>query len=173
VHEGSSVGLHVCKDQDRLEVAREAVKADIAAHPSRVYMVERGIMGGRELTVAVLDGEPLAIVEIRPAEGVYDYQAKYFRKDTQYVTQPELPGDPATTATIRGHAKALFRGMGCRHLARVDFILGTDGVGYVLEANTMPGFTGQSLVPKAAAHAGICYGRLCEMLVGFAIRDGA
>ena len=173
VHEGSSVGLHVCKDQAKLDAAREAVKADMAAHPSRVYMVERGIMGGRELTVAVLDGEPLAIVEIRPAEGVYDYQAKYFRKDTQYIVGPELPGDPTTTATIRGHAKALFRGMGCRHLARVDFILGADGVGYVLEANTMPGFTGQSLVPKAAAHAGISYGRLCEMLVGFALRDGA
>jgi D-alanine-D-alanine ligase len=167
------VGLHVCKDQAKLDAAREAVRADMAAHPSRVYMVERGIMGGRELTVAVLDGEPLAIVEIRPAEGVYDYQAKYFRKDTQYVTQPDLPGDPTTSATIRGHAKALFRGMGCRHLARVDFILSPDGVGYLLEANTMPGFTGQSLVPKAAAHAGISYSSLCEMLVGFALRDGA
>jgi D-alanine-D-alanine ligase len=63
--------------------------------------------------------------------------------------------------------------MGCRHLARVDFILSPDGVGYLLEANTMPGFTGQSLVPKAAAHAGISYSSLCEMLVGFALRDGA
>ena len=172
VHEGSSVGLHVCRDGGAVEGAMVKVQADIRANPSRVYMVERAVTGGRELTVTILDGQALAIVEIRPAEGVYDYQAKYFRDDTKYVTGPALPGDPAMTRTIQMQAQALFRAIGARHLARIDFILGADGVAYVLEANTMPGFTSHSLAPKAAAHCGISYGALCELLVGFAMRDG-
>ena len=172
VHEGSSVGLHVCRDAGAVDNAMVKVQADIAQNPSRVYMVERAVTGGRELTVTILDGQALAVVEIKPAAGVYDYEAKYFRNDTQYVTAPALPGDPAMTRTIQMQAQALFKAIGARHLSRIDFILGADGVAYLLEANTMPGFTSHSLAPKAAAHSGISYGALCELLVGFAMRDG-
>lgn len=172
VHEGSSVGLHVCRDEASLRSAHAAVLADMKANPSRVYMLERAVLGGRELTVTILDGQPLAIVEIRPKEGVYDYDAKYVRKDTQYLTAPALPGDPTTTRRLQQYAQSLFKALGARHLARVDFILAPDGTPHLLEANTMPGFTGTSLAPKAAAHAGISYANLCELLVGFALRDG-
>jgi len=172
VHEGSSVGLHVCRDEAALRKAHGAVLADIKANPSRIYMLERAVLGGRELTVTILDGQALAIVEISPKGGVYDYEAKYVRKDTQYVAAPALPGDPTTTRRIQQYAQTLFKAIGARHLARVDFILAPDGTPYLLEANTMPGFTGTSLAPKAAANAGIGYANLCELLVGFALRDG-
>jgi D-alanine-D-alanine ligase len=171
VHEGSSVGLHVCKDPETLCAALTKVRADIAAHPRRVYMLERAILGGRELTVAILDGQPLPIVEIKPASGVYDYEAKYFRDDTDYVVGPSLPGDPQISQRIKLAAQALFKAIGARHIARIDFILAPDGTPYLLEANTMPGFTTHSLVPKAAASTGINYAALCEILVGYAVRD--
>ncbi len=167
VHEGSSVGLHVCRDAGKLAEAHRAVLADIKEHPARVYMLERAILGGRELTVPVLGGKALDPIEIRPAEGVYDYQAKYFRNDTKYDVAPTLPGN--TTATIQRQAVAVFEAIGARHLARVDFILGADGVAYLLEVNTMPGFTSHSLVPKAAAHVGVDFGTLCERLVMMAL----
>jgi len=170
VHEGSSVGLHVCRDGAALEKARGEVLADMKSHPGRVYMLERAVLGGRELTVTVLDGRALAPIEIKPAEGVYDYQAKYFRDDTRYVVDPELP--EGITELIRAQAVVLFNAIGGRHLARVDFILGADGVAYLLEVNTMPGFTSHSLVPKAAKHAGMEYAQLCEVLVGLAVGGG-
>ncbi|MBX3409635.1 MAG: D-alanine--D-alanine ligase [Phycisphaeraceae bacterium] len=170
VHEGSSVGLHVCRDDVALAAAHEAVLADIAANPGRVYMIERAILGGRELTVGVLDGHALPIVEIIPAGGVYDYTAKYASPDTRYTVAPHLP--EGLGEAITAHALSLARAIGVRHLCRIDFILGADGVPWLLEVNTMPGFTGQSLLPKAAAHAGIGFGELCERLAAMAVRDG-
>jgi D-alanine-D-alanine ligase len=170
VHEGSSVGLHVCRDSAKLAAAHVQVLADIAANPGRVYMIERAILGGRELTVGVLDGEALPIVEIIPAGGVYDYKAKYASPETRYTVGPNLPD--GQTEAITAHALRLARAMGVRHLCRIDFILSEEGVPNLLEVNTMPGFTGQSLVPKAALEAGIEFGELCERLVLMALRDG-
>lgn len=167
VHDGSSVGLHVCRTADELRAAHQTVLADQRVNPSRVYMIERAILGGRELTVGILGGEALPPIEIRPAAGVYDYQAKYFRDDTQYVVAPQLPGD--TAETIQRRAIDLFRAIGGRHLSRVDFILAPEGTAYLLEVNTMPGFTSHSLVPKAARHIGLDFAALCERLVRMAL----
>jgi len=171
VHDGSSVGLHVCSTQARLDDAMKLVRADQRSNPLRVYMIERMIVKARELTVPILDGQALAPIEIIPAEGVYDYNAKYIRGDTQYTVNPPLPGN--TGAQVRSWAQAIFRAMGARHLARIDFMLDQSGVAYLLEVNTMPGFTARSLVPKSAAACGISYAALCEVLVGFAVRDAA
>lgn len=170
VHEGSSVGLHICRDEREWELSREAACADMRAHPERVYLIERAIVEGVELTVGVLDGAALPVIEIRPAEGVYDYKAKYFRDDTRYVCGPELP--VGVTERIQGQAAALARALGVRHLARADFILDGSGTAWLLEVNTMPGFTDHSLFPMAARHAGIETPQLCGLLVRAAWRDG-
>jgi D-alanine-D-alanine ligase len=170
VHEGSSVGLHICRDGAQWDAARGAVLADLRGHPHRVYLLERAIERGRELTVGLLDGRPLAPIEIRPAAGVYDYQAKYHRDDTRYDIAPALPA--GVTERIQAQAAALAAALGVRHLARVDFILDPAGVAWLLEINTMPGFTTHSLLPMAALHAGLPFAALCAKLVDLALRDG-
>ena len=168
VHDGSSVGLHICKDSQAWSAACRDVEADVKSKPGRVYMIERYI-AGKELTVGLLDGKPLPIIHIAPAEGVYDYEAKYKRKDTRYLLDPELPA--GMDGTIKDYAERLGRAIGVRHVSRVDFLLDAHGHPWLLEINTMPGFTATSLVPKAAAHSGTDMPSLCALLVDFALRD--
>jgi D-alanine-D-alanine ligase len=169
VHEGSSVGVHIVKDPREWPAALAAVRADRSAHPDRVYMVESAALGARELTVSVLDGEALAPIEIIPAAEFYDYQAKYHRDDTRYVCDPDLPA--GVGALVRDWAGRVSREVGVRHLCRVDFLLDRDGRPWMLEVNTMPGFTSHSLFPMAARHAGLSFTALAERLVDAALRD--
>lgn len=174
IHDGSSVGLHICHTETDWHTARKAAILDIssqdrAGKPGRAYLVEQFIKG-QELTCGVIDGEALPLIHIQPSKGPYDYEAKYTRGDTQYTVAPELPR--GVTQTVQDRAVALFQALGCRHLSRVDFLLDHAGNAWLLEINTMPGFTATSLVPKAAAHTGIDMPRLCEKLVKLAIRDG-
>jgi len=171
IQEGSSVGVHVCRTPKEWERAFREVAHDVRRHPHRVYMVERAVLGGRELTVGVLDGRALPIIEIRPKVEFYDYEAKYHRDDTAYLVQPRLRRGLAELLSTR--AVALARRMGVRHLCRVDFLLDREGEAWLLEVNTMPGFTDHSLVPMAAAHLGISMPRLCGRLVRMALRDHA
>ncbi len=174
VHEGSSVGLHVCADAAAWGRAHEAASRDIEARPGRVYMVEP-MVRGRELTVGVLerggDVSVLPIVEIAAAGGVYDYAAKYDRDDTRYGVEPELPGGVA--AACRDAAVTLVRALGVRHLGRVDFLLDDEGTAWLLEVNTMPGFTGHSLLPMAARAAGMEMPALCARVVRAAVEGAA
>ncbi len=170
VHEGSSVGVHICRTEGDWEKAVRAVQADIREHPSRVYMIEQAVLGGSELTVGVLDGKPLSPIEIKPTVEFYDYEAKYQRNDTQYIVGPTLPA--GVGAAIQKYAKAMFDGLGARHLARVDFLLDREGCVWLLEVNTMPGFTDHSLLPMAASKEGLPMERLCAALVKMAQRDG-
>lgn len=170
VHDGSSVGLHIVRAADAWPCVREQVIEDARAHPDRVYLVERYI-AGRELTVGLIDGRALPTIHIVPADGAYDYDAKYTRDDTRYLLDPELP--PGVDERIKAHAAALCATLGVRHLARVDFILDQSGTAWLLEVNTMPGFTSHSLVPKAARHAGTEMPELCATLVDLALRDAA
>jgi D-alanine-D-alanine ligase len=171
VHEGSSVGLHICRTREDWDKALAAVKTDRARFPARVYMIEQAVLGGRELTVGVLDGSALPIIEIRPESGVYDYQAKYHRADTRYTAAPDLPGGVAER--LREDAESLAEAIGVRHLARADFILDASGQPWLLEINTMPGFTDHSLLPMAAGHAGFSFAQLTRRLVEMALRDHA
>jgi D-alanine-D-alanine ligase len=134
-------------------------------------MVEQGVLGGSELTVGVFDGKALLPIQIKPAVEFYDYEAKYQRNDTQYLVDPPLPA--GVKATIQKQAEDLFQAMGCRHLSRIDFLLDRDGLPWLLEVNTLPGFTDHSLFPMAAKQAGMPMEKLCSQLAHMAIRDGA
>ncbi len=168
VHDGSSVGLHIIHCEKCWATARPAVVADIQAKPGRAFMIERFIQG-KELTVGLLDGKPLPVIHIQPADGPYDYEAKYKRTDTQYHVDPELPG--GVKRQVQEYAETLGRAIGVRHVSRVDFLLDGESRPWLLEINTMPGFTATSLVPKAARKIGLEMGELCAKLVEMAIRD--
>lgn len=176
VHEGSSVGVHICRTIEDWRRSVEQVRRDLEQHPRRVYMVERGVLsrdGGevRELTVAVLDGQALPVIHIRPGVEFYDYQAKYHRDDTKYIVDPPLP--KGVREKIQSDAVRLAQGLGVRHVCRVDFLLDPAGTAWLLEVNTMPGFTDHSLVPMAAAAAGMKMPALCRRLVELAVQGRA
>lgn len=175
VQDGSSVGLHICKSEDDWVRAQEQVRVDIESNPQRAYMIEQ-FTPGRELTASVItDPENaeqlrvLPLIEIAPKQGVYDFEAKYERSDTVYTVEPELEAE--TARAIRSQALRICVALGVRHLARADFILGSDGAWDMLEVNTMPGFTATSLLPKAADAIGLNMPMLCEHLVRSAQRE--
>lgn len=118
---------------------------------------------GREITVGVLGRETLPIIEIRSKTGFYDYHAKYVDERTEYLF--DTVADAQVRARVSRDAIACFDALGCRDFARVDFILSDDGAPYALEINTIPGFTTHSLLPKAAARAGLSMSQLCVRIV--------
>jgi D-alanine-D-alanine ligase len=157
--EGSSVGLSVVRAADQIVPAIERAGGSAAA------LVERYI-AGRELSVAVLGEQEaarvLGSVEIRPAEGLYDYEAKYNRDDTQYVVPAPVP--EATARRIAELALAVHRLLECSGATRTDFLWDGQDDPVVLEINTLPGMTSHSLLPKIAAHAGMSYDDLVEAM---------
>lgn len=161
--EGSSVGLYICHNEHDAERAFEASSADVQRNPGQVVIVEKMIVG-REVTSPVIerDGnlEALPLVSIEPAEGVYDFEAKYKRDDTVYTVEPE----GVNVEAIQRDTLRFAESVGIRHLARVDYIIDDKGDHWFLEANTMPGFTAHSLVPQAAARVGLPMPALCAHL---------
>lgn len=153
--DGSSVDLRVCLT--RADVDRERP----GLHARRPRLMAESFIRGREMTVGMLEDRTLPIIEIRPKSGLYDYEAKYLRDDTEYLIDPDLP--PGTAEAMRDFARKAWRRLGLRDVARVDFLLDERGP-WFLEANTMPGMTDHSLVPKAAAHVGLPMERLTTLL---------
>lgn len=165
IDEGSSFGMAICQT----EAEADAAVADLLSQYRQV-MAERYIVGD-ELTAGVLAGADeapvaLPVIKIVPAVAFYDYEAKYTRDDTQYLFDAE-PAD--VLHEVQEYAVRAFAGLGCRHLARIDFMLDADRRPWLLEANTMPGFTSHSLVPKAAAQAGVPFPALCDKLARMAL----
>jgi D-alanine-D-alanine ligase len=140
---GSSVGLHFAENRSALGVALSQV------HKGE-WLIERRIRG-RELTVGLLDGKAMGVVEVVSKSGVYDYAAKYASTETEYRFPATL--EAGLEATIKAAAEALFRACACRDFARIDFLL-DDAEPYFLEVNTLPGLTASSLLPKSAACIG-------------------
>jgi D-alanine-D-alanine ligase len=132
-------------------------------------IVERYV-AGREITAAILDGEPLPLVEIIPDGGFYDYKRKYTKGTSRYEVPAHL--DRGLTARIQREAVRAYDALACRDYARVDFRLGEDGEPYCLEINTLPGMTGLSLVPMAAGEAGIGFDELVERICRMACARG-
>jgi D-alanine-D-alanine ligase len=166
--EGSSVGLKMVANPSFILPAIEELLPEIGAKP---YLIEERLPGP-EFTVPVLDeaAGPRALppIRIRPAQGVYDYQAKYQRDDTGY----ELVEDQALAQQLGAIAVAAHLACGCRDLSRTDVMQTTDGGYAVLELNTLPGFTDHSLTPKSAAAAGISFDELVERLAARAAQRG-
>jgi D-alanine-D-alanine ligase len=159
--QGSTVGLSLVKDPAALPAA-----IALAAQFDDEVMVEEFI-AGRELTVAVLGDQALPVGEIIPKHELYDYECKYTPGMAREVFPAELTEEQ--TRRVQGYALAAFRVLKLRGCARIDFRLGTDDEFYCLEANTLPGMTALSLVPQAAAAAGISFPELCERIVGLAL----
>ena len=160
--QGSSLGLRLARDETELAAAFAAL-APAAEH----LLVERRVTG-RELTAPVLEGEDgrpvaLPLVEIRAPDAWFDYHAKYTEGVTEEITP--APVAAALTRRLQDVALRAHRIFGLRGLSRTDFIVRPDDSFVVLETNTMPGFTANSLFPKAAAAAGISFGDLCAHLV--------
>lgn len=153
---GSSVGVSIVETEKELQAALD----EAAKWGSRV-LAERKITG-RELTVGILDGETLPVVEIIPREGFYDYRNKY-----QGTTEEICPADlaPEIAARASSYAKIGFSALRLGGYARFDFLLDATGEVWCLEANTLPGMTPASLLPTAAKAAGISYNELCERIV--------
>jgi len=162
VRQGSSVGLQFV---ERVEQWPGAL-AESLRHDTEVLMEEKIV--GRECTVGILGDRPLPIVEVRPKSGVYDYRTKYSVGATEYFCP--APFEDATTRRIQEVALGAFRAIGGRDYSRVDVMVRSNGEPVVLEVNTLPGMTETSLLPKAAAAAGIGYAELCQRMVDLALR---
>jgi D-alanine-D-alanine ligase len=160
--QGSSVGVHIIKDFADLDAALE----DCFRFGETVIVEE--FFSGRELTVGILGDVALPIIEIVPREGFYDYQHKYTKGASEYFV-PAPIGDEATQA-VRYAALAAKRALGLEIYSRVDVILASDGRLNVLEINTIPGMTETSLLPKAAAAAGLDFPTLCERIASLSMQ---
>jgi D-alanine-D-alanine ligase len=132
-------------------------------------MVEEFI-AGREITVGIVNGRGLPIIEIRSKMEFYDYHAKYVDDATEYLFDT-VSDDEKTVSRVQDAAVKCFEALGCRHLGRVDMILDGDDNEYVLEINTLPGFTSHSLLPMAAAKSGLSASALCIEIVEAALKS--
>jgi D-alanine-D-alanine ligase len=148
--EGSSVGLSVVSGRDSLAAALEKASAGD-------WLIEQRIMG-RELSIGVLNGRALGVVEIRPRSGVYDYASKYTKGASEYFAP--APIDAAATAATKAAALASYEACGCRDYARVDFIFSANSELYLLEINTLPGMKETSLLPMSARCEGLDFAAL-------------
>ncbi len=166
LNEGSSVGVVIVEDEAALDLDAQAE----AWRDCEQLLVERFIPG-RELTVAVMDGEALGVLELRPRQGFYDYRAKYTEGLVEHVMPAPLR--PEIHQRIMALAERAHRALGCRGITRADFrydesVAGTDGI-YLLEINTQPGMTPLSLVPEIARYRGIDF----DQLVGWMVEDAS
>ena len=161
VCQGSSVGLQfVERVSDWRAALEEALRYD-----GRVLMEEK--IAGRECTVGILGDRALPIVEVRPKVGAYDYRNKYTAGCTDYFCPAEFSEE--ITARIQASALEAFRAIGGRDYSRVDVMVRANGDPVVLEVNTLPGMTETSLLPKAAAAAGLSYAALCQRMIELAL----
>jgi D-alanine-D-alanine ligase len=168
VNEGSSVGVAIIRDGGNhglpISPATEGPWQEFGR------LLAEPFIAGRELTVAILDDQALAVTELRPKSGFYDYDAKYTEGMTEHVCPADIPGeitDAAMATALKAH-----RLLGCRGASRADFrwddAQGVDGL-YLLEINTQPGMTPLSLVPEQARARGIDYATLVERIVEAAL----
>ncbi len=168
--EGSSVGVHIVRDQ----AAAAAAMADAAKYGDDILVEE--FIEGRELTVGILDDMALPIVHIAPRDGFYDMANKYpwmsGGAGSDYYCPADL--DEATTRAVQQAALAAHRSLGVEIYSRVDVLLDAHNRPFVLEANTIPGMTETSLLPKAAAAIGISFPELCKRIaeLSLALRAG-
>jgi D-alanine-D-alanine ligase len=161
--QGSSVAITIVTDLLNLDSS-----LDEAEKYSDTILIEEYIEGA-ELTVGILGDQPLPVIEIRPRNGFYDYKHKYTKGMTEYLVP--APIDKSLAIKLQDAALEAFDALGCKSFGRVDFRLGKDGVPYCLEVNTIPGMTETSLVPKAAAAAGLTFAQVVRKIVELSFEE--
>jgi D-alanine-D-alanine ligase len=157
--QGSSVGLQIITSKVGLEIALGGLRAG-------EWVAEKRILG-RELTVGLLRGRAMGVVEIVPKSGVFDYTSKYTKGLTEYFAPAQIAEE--TAAAVRAAAETAFAACGCRDYARIDFMLSGEGELYLLEINTLPGMKETSLLPMSARCVGLDFVALCRELVAPAV----
>lgn len=164
ISSGSSIDVFVCKTMEEAKTACDKIMANHDA-----ALIEKFIQGP-ELTVGLLEEKPLAPIRIVPKRGFFDFEAKYKAADTEHRFDTGLPAD------VVEHCRELARKandvVGARDLARIDIMLDDQHHPYLLEINTLPGFTPKSLLPEAAKHAGVDFAPLVDRLVRRARQRG-
>jgi D-alanine-D-alanine ligase len=162
VCQGSSVDIDIIDD---VEAAASAVEKCVEKYGR--CLVEKFIKG-RELTISILDGESLDVIEIVPKREFYNYQAKYEDDTTEYLFGT-ISEDMEEKLAV--DSMMCFEILGCRDYARVDFMMDETSEYYVLEVNTLPGMTSHSLLPKAAEQAGMSFGQMCVKIIELAEKN--
>jgi len=165
IRQGSSVGVQIVEG---IQSAKDAAEKCINQFGD--CMIEKFI-AGREITVGILENKVLPIIEIRTTHQFYDYDAKYNDDTTQFLF--DTIDDKQILQKINDIALRSFKVLGCRDFSRVDMIVGEDNIPYVIEINTIPGFTTHSLLPKAAAKAGIEMSQLCLRIIKSVLKRAA
>jgi D-alanine-D-alanine ligase len=161
IRQGSSFGVHrVLREEDWDAALAEAMSYN------REVLVEEYI-AGRELTAGIIAAEVLPAIEIRAPEGNYDFHAKYTKGVTEYLVPAPIEQEHADLC--QRLAWETYEALHCRGLGRVDLRLSAEGRMFVLELNTIPGFTETSLLPKAANSAGYNFSSLCERIMETAL----
>ncbi len=155
VCQGSSIGLGFANSAAELEVLLARLEFDD-------WMLEPLIVG-KEISVGVLEGKAMEIVEIRPKSGQFDYESKYTKGMTEYIAP--APFSESHAALIKSLAVRTYEACGCRDYARVDFMLDEQNSPFLLEVNTLPGMKATSLLPMSAGAAGINFEELLKRLV--------
>lgn len=160
---GSSVGTSIVTEPEKLaDALNEAFSCDEAV------LVEKYIRA-RELTVGVMDGHAMAVIEIIPKTGFYDYKNKYQAGLTEEICPAPISAED--TERVQRLAERVYEALHLDAYGRVDFLMDkTDGELYCLEANTLPGMTPTSLIPQMAAAEGMDYGELCERIIEVSLK---
>jgi D-alanine-D-alanine ligase len=161
--QGSTVGVTICKTEEQLPAAFDLAKS----YSTRILVEE--FIDGHEVTVAVLDNQPLPVLEIKPRHNVYDYECKYTSGMSEYEVPAKIPEEVAKQ--IQEEALAAHISLGCEVYSRADFRLSNQMKPYCLEINTLPGMTSTSLVPKMAKAVGISFEELIEKIIVLSLRS--
>jgi D-alanine-D-alanine ligase len=158
--EGSTINMSIVQGRENLA---RAIK--VALDSDDKVIVEKYVTG-REVTVGMLNGEALPVLEIAPKSGFYDYKSKYTKGMTEYIVPARIDND--MSEKLMCWSEIICKEIECEGTARVDYMVSDGGDAIFLEVNTIPGMTELSLVPKAAAHIGIGFDEVCDRLL-----DGA
>lgn len=159
--QGSTIGVHIVEAEDGLKDAIE----DALKHDENIFLEK--FIRGRDVTVGIIDKEPLPLIEIIPRSGFYDFFSKYTPGETEYLCP--APIDQELSDHIQKLALSAYNALRCRDFCRVDFRLGDDRSIFCLEVNTIPGMTKTSLLPKAAEKKGISFDCLVEKILLLAL----
>ncbi len=162
-NQGSSIGVNIVHSGN-LDDFNDALKDTLKY--TKTAIIEPFIEG-REITVGIIGGEGLPAIEIIPAEGFYDYTHKYSKGKSEYICPADLTDD--IDEFVRGTAESAFTALDCSGFARADFRLTDDGQPFIMEINTIPGFTETSLVPMAAKELDIDFPDLCQRIIDLAL----